>query len=232
MKICNGGGPSGFYFAAKEPEIGGGGGPPWVDVTEKVGLGPDGLAGRDKGDHLLVADFNGDGRPDVLYSAGPGIFLRNTPGGFTEDRGSLKVKMGGVIPAAADMDGDGDLDLFVPQPNGGKLYRNDGNWKFTEIADTGDLAKFTGHATSAAWVDLYKKGKPDLLVACLGGSNKYFRNLGGGKFQDATAQIGLDHRILNSRCVAVGDVNKDGIFDVAFNNEGQDPFILLGDPNR
>jgi len=233
LKICNGAGEFGFYFAAKEPEMAGGGGPAWIDVSEKAGLGPDGLASHEKADHLLVADFNGDGRPDILISAGTGILLRNTPNGFTEDRGTFRYKAGGVAPAAADMDGDGDLDLFVPQPNGGKLYRNDGNWKFTDVtAESGDLAKFTGHATAAVWVDLFKKGKPDLLIACIGGSNKYFRNLGGGKFQDATASIGLDHRILNSRGVAAGDMNKDGVIDIAFNNEGQDPFILLGDPNR
>src|SRR6185503_11958030 len=100
LKICNGAGEHGFYFSAKEPEVAGGAGPAWADVTDKAGLGVDGLAGRDKGDHLLVADFNGDGRPDVLYSAGTGIFLRNTPNGFTEDRGSVKYKTGGVIPAA------------------------------------------------------------------------------------------------------------------------------------
>jgi hypothetical protein len=38
--------------------------------------------------------------------------------------------------------------------------------------------------------------------------------------------------VLNSRAVAGGDVNKDGVVDIVFNNEGQDPFILLGDPNR
>lgn len=233
LKICNGGGPSGFYFAAKEVEAAGGGGPPFTDVTDKAGLGLDGLAGRDKGDHLLVADFNGDNRPDILYSAGTGIFLRNTPNGFTEDRGSIKYKSGGVIPAPGDFDGDGDLDLFVPQAGGGKLFRNDGNWKFTDItAESGDLSKFTGNGTGAAWVDLYKKGKPDLLIGCLGGANRYFRNLGGGKFEDQSAKIGLDRSVHNSRAVAVGDVNKDGVTDVVFNNEGQDPFILLGDPNR
>jgi hypothetical protein len=233
IKICNGGGPSGFYFAAKEVEMAGGGGPPFLDVTDKVGLGPDGLAGRDKGDHLLVADLNGDGRADILYSAGGGVILRNTPNGFTEDRGTVKYKAGGVAPAAADMDGDGKVDLFVPQPGGGRLFRNDGNWKFSDVtADAGDLAKFTTNATSAAWVDLGKKGKPDLLVACMGGANKLFRNLGGGKFKDATAEIGLDRKVLNSRAVAAGDVNKDGVVDVIFNNEGQDPFILLGEVTK
>jgi hypothetical protein len=233
LKICNGGGPTGYYFAAKEVEAAGGGGAPFVDVTDKAGLGPDGLAGREKGDHLLVADFNGDGRPDILYSAAGGILLRNLPTGITEDRGAIKYKPGGVTPAAADMDGDGDLDVFVPQAGGGKLYRNDGNWKFTDVtAESGELSKMAGQGTAAAWVDLFKKGKPDLLVACLGGSNRYFRNQGGGKFTDASKDLGLDRVVLNSRAVTGGDVNKDGVVDVVFNNEGQDPFILLGDPNR
>jgi FG-GAP-like repeat len=233
MKICNGGGPTGYYFLAKEAEIAGPAGTPFIDVSDKLGLGPDGLASREKGDHLLVADFNGDGRPDILYSAGTGIFLRNTPNGFTEDRGSVKYKAGGVTPAAADMDGDGKIDLFIPQADGGKLYRNDGNWKFTDItAESGDLAKFTGHATSAAWVDFGKKGKPDLLIGCMGGANRLFRNLGGGKFKDATAEVGLDRKVLNSRGVAFGDVNKDGALDIIFNNEGQDPFILLGEASK
>lgn len=232
MKICNGGGPSGFYFAAKEVEAAGAGGTPFVDVTDKVGLGPDGLAGREKGDHLLVADFNGDGRQDVFFSAGPGIFLRNTPNGFTEDRGSLKVKMGGVTPAVGDFDGDGKLDLLIPQAGGVKLFKNGGDWKFTDVtAEAGDLAKFTGHACGAAFVEM-KKGKVDLMIACMGGSNRFFRNQGGGKFADATKELGLDRAVTNSRAVSFGDVNKDGVVDIVFNNEGQDPFILLGEATK
>jgi len=230
IKVCNGGGEFGFYFLPKEPEMGAQG-TPFVDVTDKVGLGPDGLAGREKGDRLLVGDLNGDGRADILYAAGPGIILRNTPNGFTEDRGSLRgVKFGGVTPVLQDFNGDGKPDLLVPQANGVKLYRNDGNFVFTDVtAESGDLAKFTGHATAGAWVDLSKKGKLDLLIACLGGTNHFYRNLGNGKFQEASAEIGLDRRVLNSRAVVTGDVNKDGNVDVIFNNEGQDPFILLGE---
>lgn len=229
LKVCNGGGEFGFYFMPKEPQVGGGG-TPFVDVTDKVGLGPDGLAGNVKGDRLLVADLNGDGRQDVLYMAGPGVILRNTPNGFTEDRGSLKIKCGGVTPVLADLTGDGKPDLIVPQAGGIKVFRNDGNFKFTDItAECGDLAKFTGDATAVAAVDLFKKGKLDLLVAVLGSPNKYYRNEGGGKFKDASHEVGLDRRVLNSRAVVTGDVNKDGNQDVIFNNEGQDPFILLGE---
>jgi hypothetical protein len=208
----------------------GGGGAAFVDVTDKLGLGPDGLAGKEKGDRLLIADLNGDGRQDILYCTPQGIILRNGPNGFTEDRGSLKVKFGGVTPILFDFNGDGKPDLVIPQANGVRLLRNDGDFKFTDVtAEAGDLAKFSGNATAVAMGDFFKKGKPDLLVACLGSTNRYFRNLGGGKFQDASHDIGLDRRILNSRAVVTGDVNKDGNVDVVFNNEGQDPFILLGE---
>src|SRR5204863_8727401 len=133
IKVCQGQGEFGYYFAAKEPEVAAAAGPAFVDVTDKLLLGPEGLAGHDNGDHLLIADFNGDGRPDILYSAGTGIFLHNTPNGFPEDRGSIKYRTGGVVPTAVDMDGAGKIDLFVPQDGGAKLFRNDGNWKFTDI---------------------------------------------------------------------------------------------------
>ncbi len=231
IKIVQGGGEFGFYFAAKPPEAPSG--PPFTDISAAVGFGAEGRAGGVKGDHLLVADFDGDGRQDILYSAANGVFLRNTPAGFTEDRGSLGYTAGGVAPAAADFDGDKDLDLILPQAKGLKLMRNDGAWKFTDVtAQSGDLAAFTGRSVTAAWTDLFKKGKPDLLVACLGGTNRYFRNLGNGRFQDASKEIGLDRRVLNSRGVSGADVNKDGVIDVVFNNEGQEPFILLGDAAR
>jgi hypothetical protein len=231
MKICNGGGPSGFYFAAKAPELGSG--PPFEDWSDKAGLGPDGRGGSVKGDHLLVGDFNGDGRQDALFAAADGLLLLNTPTGFMESHAFPGGRMGGVVPAAVDIDGDGDLDVYLPQAKGGRLYRNDGKGQFADAtAQAGDLAAFAGRATSAAFVDLFKKGKPDLLVGCLGETNRYFRNLGGGKFQDASKEIGLDRRVLNSRLAAGADVNKDGVMDVVFNNEGQEPFILLGDPNR
>lgn len=231
VKICNGGGPSGFYFAAKAPEIASG--PPFEDWTSKAGLGPDGRAGNVKGDVLLAGDIDGDGRQDALFGAADGIILKNTPTGFMEDHGLPGCKMGGVVPALADVDGDNDLDVLVPQAKGVKFYRNEGKGRFVDAtAQAGDLAAFAGRATSVATVDLFKKGKPDLLVGCFGETNRYFRNQGAGKFQDASKEIGLDKKVLNSRLSAGADVNKDGVWDIVFNNEGQEPFILLGDPNR
>jgi len=202
---------------------------PWFeDISAKVALGPTGIAANFKGDHLAVADVNGDGRPDFLYSAGTGVLVLNTPAGFVECKDSgLSFKTGKITPLFADPAGS---VLFVPQLDGQcKLYRNDGKAHFTDItAQSGDLAKPILHITSALWVDLARKGRPDLLIGCVKGPNLYFRNNGNNTFSDATADLGLYQRIFNTRSLCVFDMNKDGIPDIAFNNEGQDSTVLVG----
>jgi hypothetical protein len=79
-------------------------------------------------------------------------------------------------------------------------------------------------------VDFSRKGRPDLLIGCLKGPNRYFRNQGNGKFVDATDEIGLGKRIFNTRGVFAVDLGRHGVPDVIFNNEGQDPVVLVGNP--
>jgi hypothetical protein len=228
MKICQGAGEWAFYFKFLKdvPTIS------WSfeDVSAKVGLGPAGIGSSAKGDTLTVADVNGDGRPDFLYGAGNGMLVLNTPTGFVEAKDSgISYKPGKVGPIFADFHGDGRLDLFVPQQGTSKLFRNDGKGKFTEVTgQAGDLAKPIGWATSAAAGDFYNDGKLHLLVGCLRGPNRFFRNLGNGKFKDETEALGLDQRIFNSQAVCMVDLNNDGVLDMVFNNEGQDSAVLLG----
>jgi hypothetical protein len=234
LKVCNGDGDWGFYFAAKEAEVKASSSPLFEDVTEKVGLGPDGAAGRVRGDHLAIADVDGDGRPDFLYSGGDGALVLNTPKGFVEMKNcGIRYKAGGVTPVFGDFDGDGKPDLFVPQKGGSKLFHNAGKGVFTDCTGmAGDLMKPMGHAVCAQWVDLDNRGKLDLLVGCLNGPNRYFRNVGGGKFEDAGESIGLYQKVFNTRAIAALDLNKDGVLDVIFANEGAEPVALLGDPAR
>ena len=232
MKICNNSGHVSFYFKAAEDV-------PCVrqlfeDVSVAAGLGVNGVAGKLKGNHLAVADVNGDKRPDFLYSAGTGVLAVNTGNRFALAKGSgLSYRCGGIVPAFGDIDGDGDVDLFVPQAGQSKLYRNDGKGAFTDITSAaGALAKPIGRATCAVWTDFNNRGRLDLLVGCLKGPNRYFRNEGAGAFSDAGETIGLYRRIFNTRAVSVLDLNKDGVLDVVFNNEGQKSTVLLGDPSR
>src|SRR5262249_61838427 len=96
--------------------------------SARAGLGPDGIAGRRRGDTLTVCDVNGDGRPDFLYGAGRGVLVLNTGKGVVEAGDSgISYKPGQVGPGFGDFNNDGHPDLFAPQRDGRcKLFANDG----------------------------------------------------------------------------------------------------------
>jgi hypothetical protein len=202
----------------------------FVDVSTKVGLGPDGIGGNIKGDTLTVCDVNGDGRPDFLYGAGTGMLVLNTPAGFVLSRDSgIAYKPGKIGPVFGDFDNSGAPGLFVPQLDGHcKLFKNDGKGKFTDVtAKAGDLAKPFGVATCAAWGDVNNDGKLDLVVGCLRGTNRFFRNNGDGTFTDASEELGLNQKIFNTQGICLVDLNNRGVLDMIFVNEGQDSVVLL-----
>ncbi|MBN9118831.1 MAG: VCBS repeat-containing protein [Planctomycetes bacterium] len=230
VKMCNAEQPQSFAFAVGTGD-GGPPGPWFADASDAWGLGPNGLCSDVKGDTLAVADLTGDGKPDVLYGAGAGCLLVNSGGTFVKKADSgISYKPGKVGPALCDFDGDGHLDLFVPQTDGKcKLYRNDGTGKFTDVtASAGDLAKALPGAVSAAWGDFDNDGKPDLLVCCLKGTNRYFKNEGGGKFVERTNDLGLNQKVFNSQAACFVDLNGDGQLDLVLNNEGQESSVLFG----
>jgi hypothetical protein len=206
---------------------------PWsfVDVSKQVGFGPDGIGSTVKGDALTICDVNGDGRPDILYGAGTGMLLLNTGKAFVEAKDcGIRYKPGKVGPVFGDFDNSGALSLFVPQLDGRcKLFKNDGHGRFTDVTARTGLAQPMGMATCAAWGDLDNDGHLDLVVGCLRGPNRYFRNRGDGTFEDATEAIGLERRIFNTQAIVLVDLNNDGVLDLVFNNEGQNSVALLGD---
>jgi hypothetical protein len=228
LKICQGTGDFAFYFAAKSqptpvPPL-------FEDVTLQAKLGPAGVGGRLRGDHLAVADVNGDGRSDFLYSAGSGLLALNTPQGFVELRDSgIRYQPGGVAPVFADFNGDGKLDLFVPQNGVCPLLAGNGDGRFRDVtAQAGALAQPLGRATCATWTDWNRDGRQDLVVGCLLGPNRFLRGLPDGAFADASDELGFYQRVFNTRGLAVADLNADGALDLVLNNEGQDSAVLLG----
>jgi len=229
IKACYVASGRSFYFATTPPESAMG--PMFEDVSDKLGLGRNGIAGRLKGDRLALADADGDGRTDFLFSAGSGVLVLNKKSGFVEARDSgISFQSGQITPVFADFDGNKTADLFVPQRTGGSLlFRNDGKGHFADATPTaGNL----GDGTSAVWADFNNRGKPDLLIGCLRGPNRYLRNNGDGTFADATDEIGFYQRIFNTRGLCAVDLNKDGVLDLVLNNEGQESSVLMGDPQR
>lgn len=129
--------------------------------------------------------------------------------------------------ALADIDGDGDLDLFIggrtvpgkyPQPAASQLFRNEGG-QF--ILDAQNNAKFSalGLVSGAVFSDIDGDGDADLVLALEWGSVMVFTNE-AGNFTNATERLGLAKYKGLWNGVTVGDLDEDGKLDIIATNWG------------
>jgi tetratricopeptide (TPR) repeat protein len=159
----------------------------------------------------------------------PDRLFRNEGGRFadiTAESGVVDRDGRGLGVVAADLDGDGRIDLFVANDSSANfLYRNLGGMRFEEVGhQAGVAANASGAYQSGMGVaagDLDGDGLIDLAVTNFyGESTTFFRNLSGGVFTDATASIGLavSSRRLLGFGVALLDADNDGRLDLASAN--------------
>lgn len=148
---------------------------------------------------------------DVAESAGFALAAAGTAGWPGEGpRGSAATFAPGV--AVADMDGDGDLDVYIPAlgpGGGGRLYRNEGG----RFADVGEAGIDGGGAIGAFWGDYDGDGDPDLYLT-RAGPNRLYRNDGGGRFSDVTVTSGTGGGDVVSVGAAWADADHDGDLDL------------------
>jgi hypothetical protein len=130
--------------------------------------------------------------------------------------------------AMADIDGDGDLDLFVggrcrpgkyPRAASSTLFRNE-HGKFEIDADNTKRLAEVGLVSGAVFSDLDGDGFPELILACEWGPVKVFRNE-HGKLRDATRELGLDKYVGWWNGVTAGDFYGDGRMDIVASNWGR-----------
>ncbi len=117
------------------------------------------------GPGVALGDLDGDGYLDLVLAAGTpqSVVFRNDGTGtlaadaeFTADGGALP---GANSVAVADLEGDGDYDLFLGTPDDDRLLINDGSGAFTSVVLSAE-----GHSTtSALFADLDGDGDLDLL---------------------------------------------------------------------
>jgi hypothetical protein len=177
------------------------------------------------------------------------LYLNTRQGGFRDaTAGSgLDVQVYGLGVAAGDYDNDGRADVYLTALEGDRLFHNEGSGKFTDVTKAAGIAN-SNFGTSAAWVDYDKDGRLDLFVAnyvqwtakgdlwcsldgatksyCTpesypGTASKLYRNLGGGRFEDATARAGAGDPTSKSLGVAVLDFDTDGWPDLFVANDTQ-----------
>lgn len=148
----------------------------------------------------LMADFNGNGRRDVFLPGwGNSLFFTNNGSDGLVDaakESGLLSSGRGWSALASDFDGDGHLDIFATygsyaEPNGNRLYRNQGDGTFVDITNDAGL-NASPWSLGAVSADFDNDGDFDLYVSSYGGQGKLFRNDGDARFSDVTRGAGLD----------------------------------------
>jgi hypothetical protein len=167
-------------------------------------------------DHFYVNDGKGN------FSETPGVIPSNTTSKF--------------CVRAADIDKDGDLDLFIagrvdpwnyPKPVSSFIYRNDskpGHIKFTDI--TPDAAKDLlniGLVCDALFTDFDNDGWPDLILAGEWMPVTMFKNV-SGIFKNITNITGTGNQTGWWNSISAGDFDNDGDIDYIVGNLGLNSF--------
>ena len=191
------------------------------DATAAAGLAtlPGGY-----GHGVAVGDYDNDGRPDLFVTRWRAYALYHNIGHGRFEDVTVSVGFGGdrdwpTSAVWADLDNDGDLDLYVchyvqfdpatavrchrrdspefiycnPRTFPARpdhLFRND-RGRFVDVTAEAGIVDPDGRGLGVVAADLDEDGKTDLFVANDSSANYFFRNLGGFRFVEEGVAAGL-----------------------------------------
>ena len=176
------------------------------------------------GHGVAVGDYDNDGDPDLFIARWRSYALYRNRGDGTFEDATQSAGLGGdrdwpTSAAFADLDGDGDLDLYVchylvwneaspficHDPKFGanrlcsprlfpsrpdRLYRNDGG-RFVEVTKEAGIVDTHGRGMGVVAADLDDDGRVDLYVANDQSANFLWRNIGGLRFEEVGHSAGV-----------------------------------------
>jgi len=222
------------------------GGGKFEDATQKSGMGDP----TSKSLGLAILDYNNDGWPDIAVAndTQPNKLYLNKQNGTFEEKAvaaGIAFSEDGVARAgmgvdAADYDRSGHPSLLITNFANQmlSLYHNEGNGLFVDEAPRSEVGRNTlvTLGFGCFFFDYDNDGWPDIFVADGHIENEIervqkrvsyaepphlFRNLGGGKFQEVTAQMGdafASSKV--ARGAAYADIDNDGALDVLLTTNG------------
>lgn len=203
----------------------------FIDVTDESGLGDTG-----HGLGVAVADYDNDGDPDVyVTNFGPNVLYQNRGNGtFTDVTERAGVANGSQVGAGAnflDIEGDGDLDLFVssyihftyenhvvgntrgyPSYVGPRvyaltpdaLYRNNGDGTFTNVSQPSGIAGTPGAGMGTVCADYDNDGDTDIYVANDNAPDFLWTNDGSGHFEERGTLAGVAYDLYGLEMGSMG----------------------------
>ena len=216
------------------------------DATQKAGMSDP----TSKSLGLAILDYNNDGWPDIVVAndTQPNKLYLNKQNGTFEEKAvaaGIAFSEDGVARAgmgvdAADYDRSGHPSLMITNFANQmlSLYHNEGNGLFVDEAPRSEVGRNTlvTLGFGCFFFDYDNDGWPDIFVADGHIENEIervqkrvsyaepphlFRNLGGGKFQEVTAQLGEAFASPKvARGAAYADIDNDGALDVLITTNG------------
>ncbi|MCE2462159.1 MAG: VCBS repeat-containing protein, partial [Pseudomonadales bacterium] len=159
----------------------------------------------------------------------------------------------GMGIATGDIDNDGDTDVFLANFGANQLYLNTGEGRFQDITATAGIAG-SDWSIAATFADIDADGLLDLYVAnylvfdienhepcrlyssrrsyCTPSNypratDKLYRNLGGGRFEDISRSSGVESGLGAGMGVVAADFNSDARTDFYVANDADENFLWL-----